>query len=513
SSPTTFRKLQAFEVGNDFNKVTKVVSVSYKDLIQNLKPNSVVVKNFYVGINASDINFTNGKYIPGIKPPFDVGFEALGEIVAVGSNVSKDKIGSHVIYTQYGAFAEYVEISHKAVIPVPNARPELLGLLTSGLTASIALAETGRMTKGETVLVTAAAGGAGQIAVQLAKLAGNHVIGTCSNDDKVAMLKEMGCDRVINYKKEDFKAVMKKEYPRGSLAVRGRLIVIGTVSTYADANGMAGDNVNTLKLLGTSRTVAGFFMPDYKEFSASHMANMIKLVKEGKLKVLIDNGGLSGIDSAYQREFIEFALKNEVLKFGSFHLKSGRTSPYFFNAGLFNSGKTLGAIGTFYAAALEDAGFDYDVLFGPAYKGIPLVCATALSLSNDYGKDAPFSFNRKEKKDHGEGGNIVGTPLNGKIVVVDDVITAGTAINESIEIIKQNNAQLAGVLVAVDRAEIAPDGTGKSAIQAVEEKNNVQVRAIISMDHIMEFMEEKGTYENELKLMKEYKAQYGIKKD
>ncbi|KAG1122140.1 hypothetical protein G6F42_011759 [Rhizopus arrhizus] len=315
SAPTTFRKIQALEIGNDFNKVTKVVSVNYKDLIQNLKPNSVVVKNFYVGVNASDINYTNGKYTPGIKPPFDVGFEALGEIVAVGSNVSKEKIGYYVIYTQYGAFAEYVEISHKAVIPVPNARPEFLGLLTSGLTASIALAETGRMTKGETVLVTAAAGGAGQIAVQLAKLAGNHVIGTCSNDDKVAMLKEMGCDRVINYKKEDFKAVMKKEYPRGvdivfesvggnffdiclkSLAVRGRLIVIGTVSTYAETNGMAGDIVNTLRLLGTSRTVAGFFMPDYKEFSASHMANMIKLVKEGKLKVLVDDNGLSGIDS------------------------------------------------------------------------------------------------------------------------------------------------------------------------------------------------------------------------
>lgn len=194
------------------------------------------------------------------------------------------------------------------------------------------------MTKGETVLVTAgkflllfsaglflwngytktlnfiAAGGAGQIAVQLAKLAGNHVIGTCSSDDKVAMLKEMGCDRVINYKKEDFKAVMKKEYPRGvdiifesvggkffeiclkSLAVRGRLIVIGTIASYTGPDGMAGDNVNTLKLLGTSRTVAGFFMPDYMEFSASHMANMIKLVNEGKLKVLLDNGGLSGID-------------------------------------------------------------------------------------------------------------------------------------------------------------------------------------------------------------------------
>ncbi|RCH86852.1 hypothetical protein CU098_008616, partial [Rhizopus stolonifer] len=312
--PATFKKLQAFEVGNDFSKVTKIVTVNLNDMLSNIKPNSVIVKNYYVGINASDVNFTNGKYIPGIKPPFDVGFEALGEIVAVGSSVSKDKIGSFVIYTQYGAFAEYVEISQRAITPIPNAKPELLGLLTSGLTASIALEQTGRMTKGETVLVTAAAGGAGQIAVQLAKLAGNHVIGTCSSDDKVAMLKEMGCDRVINYKKEDFKSVMKKEYPRGvdiifesvggnffdiclkSLAVRGRLIVIGTISTYAADGGMAGDNVNTLKLLGTSRTVAGFFMPDYKEFFGSHMANMIKLVKDGKLKVLIDNGGLSGID-------------------------------------------------------------------------------------------------------------------------------------------------------------------------------------------------------------------------
>jgi orotate phosphoribosyltransferase len=140
-----------------------------------------------------------------------------------------------------------------------------------------------------------------------------------------------------------------------------------------------------------------------------------------------------------------------------------------------------------------------------------LVCATAISLETQYQKDAPFSFNRKEKKDHGEGGNIVGTALKGKIVVVDDVITAGTAINESIEIIRNNNASLSGVLVAVDRAEVAPDGSGKSAIQAVEEKNDVKVRAIISMDHIMEYMEEKGTYESELKLMKEYKAQYGIK--
>ncbi|SAL99092.1 hypothetical protein [Absidia glauca] len=214
---------------------------------------------------------------------------------------------------------------------------------------------------------------------------------------------------------------------------------------------------------------------------------------------------------AYQREFIEFALENQVLKFGSFLLKSGRTSPYFFNAGLFNSGKTLGSIGRFYAAALVDAEFNYDVLFGPAYKGIPLVCATALALTTEHGQEAPFAFNRKEKKDHGEGGDIVGTPLQGQIVVVDDVITAGTAINESIEIIRANKAHLAGVLVAVDRAEVAPDGSGKSAIQAVQEKNGVPVRAIITMDHIMEFMAEKGTYEKELALMKEYKAEYGLK--
>ncbi|KAI9313535.1 orotate phosphoribosyltransferase [Dichotomocladium elegans] len=213
----------------------------------------------------------------------------------------------------------------------------------------------------------------------------------------------------------------------------------------------------------------------------------------------------------YQREFIEFALQNNVLKFGQFELKSGRISPYFFNAGLFNSGKTLGAIGRFYAAAFVDANFDYDVLFGPAYKGIPLVCATALQLSTEHGIEAPFSFNRKEKKDHGEGGNIVGTPLAGKIVIVDDVITAGTAINESIQLIKASHSELTGVLVAVDRAEVAPDGSGKSAIQAIEEANGIKVRAIITMDHIMEYMEEKGTYAEHLAMMREYKAKYGIK--
>lgn len=213
----------------------------------------------------------------------------------------------------------------------------------------------------------------------------------------------------------------------------------------------------------------------------------------------------------YQREFIEFALANDVLKFGSFVLKSGRVSPYFFNAGLFSSGKLLGAIGRYYAAALVDANFNYDVLFGPAYKGIPLVCATALALNSEHGQEAPFAFNRKEKKDHGEGGSIVGTPLQGNVVVVDDVITAGTAINESIGIINDNKAKLTGVLVAVDRAEVAPDGSGKSAIQAIQEKQGVPIHAVITMDHIMEYMEEKGTYGEQLALMREYKAKYGVK--
>ncbi|KAI7883540.1 NAD(P)-binding protein, partial [Lichtheimia hyalospora FSU 10163] len=288
--PSTFKKYQAIEIGNDFRKVTRLVTVNYQDLVAKLKPHQVIVKTLHFGINASDVNFTNGKYIPGIKPPFDVGFEALGQIVAVGNKVTKDKIGSYVLVAQYGAFAEYLIASPRALAPVPNARPELLALQTSGLTSSLALEQTGRMTSGETVLVTAAAGGAGQFAVQLAKIAGNHVIGTCSSDDKVAMLKDLGCDRVINYKKEDFKTVLRKEYPKGIDIVfeSGRLIVIGMMATYSSKGGMAGDQLSTIQLLGRSRTVAGFFLPDYKELWGEHMSRLIELINQGKLKVELD---------------------------------------------------------------------------------------------------------------------------------------------------------------------------------------------------------------------------------
>jgi len=147
----------------------------------------------------------------------------------------------------------------------------------------------------------------------------------------------------------------------------------------------------------------------------------------------------------YQKEFIEFAIEKEVLKFGEFTLKSGRISPYFFNAGLFNTGRDLARLGRFYAAALQDSGIAYDLLFGPAYKGIPIATTTAVALSNDYDLDIPYCFNRKEAKKHGEGGSLVGSELSGKIMLVDDVITAGTAIRESMDIINANNAQLAGV--------------------------------------------------------------------
>lgn len=210
----------------------------------------------------------------------------------------------------------------------------------------------------------------------------------------------------------------------------------------------------------------------------------------------------------YQQQFIEFALEKQVLKFGEFTLKSGRTSPYFFNAGLFNTGRDLARLGRFYAAALEDAAIEYDVLFGPAYKGIPIATTTAVALADHHDKDVPYCFNRKEKKAHGEGGTLVGSPLNGKIMLVDDVITAGTAIRESMEIIAQNGAALSGVLIALDRQE-----KGKaelSAIQEVERDFNTQVISIIKLADLISYLENQGTMNEHLAAVKAYRDQYGV---
>ena len=210
----------------------------------------------------------------------------------------------------------------------------------------------------------------------------------------------------------------------------------------------------------------------------------------------------------YKRDFIEFALSRNVLKFGEFTLKSGRKSPYFFNAGLFNTGADLARLGEFYAAAIQASAVDFDIVFGPAYKGIPIGTSVSVALFNRYGIDKPVCFNRKEVKDHGEGGNLIGSPLQGKILLVDDVITAGTAIRESMELISANKAELAAVLIALNRKE---RGKGElSAIQEVERDYQCQVLSIIDLDDLMQFIEQDPRYSSHLPEMRAYRAEFGV---
>lgn len=211
---------------------------------------------------------------------------------------------------------------------------------------------------------------------------------------------------------------------------------------------------------------------------------------------------------AYQRDFIELAMRKNVLKFGEFTLKSGRKSPYFFNAGLFNTGRDLALIGRFYAQALQESMIECDVIFGPAYKGIPIATTMVVALAEHHDIDMPYCFNRKEAKDHGEGGVLVGSPLQGQVVVVDDVITAGTAIRESMEIIKQHNAILNGVLLCLDRQE---KGQGEiSAVQEVERDYGCKVYSIITMSDLITYLSEQGDMHNHLSAMNAYREQYGI---
>ncbi|WP_437880064.1 orotate phosphoribosyltransferase [Pseudomonas sp. LRF_L74] len=211
---------------------------------------------------------------------------------------------------------------------------------------------------------------------------------------------------------------------------------------------------------------------------------------------------------AYQREFIRFAIERGVLRFGEFTLKSGRTSPYFFNAGLFNSGLALAQLGRFYASALVDSGIDFDVMFGPAYKGIPLAAATAVALAEQHGRDVPYCFNRKEAKAHGEGGTLVGAPLNGRVMIVDDVITAGTAIREVMQIIQAQAAQAAGVLIALNRQE---RGQGElSAIQEVERDYAIPVVSIVSLEQVLAYLADDAELKKFLPAVESYRAQFGV---
>lgn len=210
----------------------------------------------------------------------------------------------------------------------------------------------------------------------------------------------------------------------------------------------------------------------------------------------------------FQKEFLRFSIDSGVLRFGEFELKSGRTSPYFFNAGLFNTGERLARLGQYYADAIVHAGVEFDVLFGPAYKGIPLVSSVAIALAEHHNIDKPWVFNRKEAKAHGEGGTLVGAELVGRVLIIDDVITAGTAIRESLQLIDDANASLAAVCVSIDRQEKGQNE--RSAIQEIEQDHNVQVITIAQLSTIMAFLDSEQGFDNALSAIERYRDKYGV---
>jgi len=210
----------------------------------------------------------------------------------------------------------------------------------------------------------------------------------------------------------------------------------------------------------------------------------------------------------YQREFIEFAIRNQVLRFGEFTLKSGRVSPYFFNSGLFNSGASIARLGRYYAETIIRSALDFDVLFGPAYKGIPLAVTTAVAIAEHHDRDIPYAFNRKEVKDHGEGGTVVGASLQGRVLIIDDVISAGTSVSESIQLIHAVGAVPAGVVVALDRQERS-HGT-LSAIQEVEQRHGIPVLSIVNLDQIINYISGISDMNDALLRIQSYRGQYGV---
>jgi orotate phosphoribosyltransferase len=210
----------------------------------------------------------------------------------------------------------------------------------------------------------------------------------------------------------------------------------------------------------------------------------------------------------YQREFLDFALSVGVLRFGEFTLKSGRLSPYFFNAGLFDTGGALARLGRYYAQTIVASGIGFDVLYGPAYKGIPLAAVTAAALYDHHGRDVGYAFNRKEAKDHGEGGTVVGHRLEGRVLVIDDVITAGTSVRESVDIIRAQGAEPAGVVIALDRQE---RGAGeRSAVQEVRADFGMPVAAIVGLEHLVEYLSGKPDAAGQLEAIRGYRARYGV---
>lgn len=308
--PVKMRQIIAKKLGSNFRDVTEVVETA----VPSPGPKEILVKNRFLGINASDINYTSGRYDPTRKPPFPVGFEAIGEVVTAGSE-AKTKIGQNVVYSKFGCFKDYDVVDDSSVMPIPTCDPAYLTFMVSGLTASIALEKNGDLSPGKSVLVTAAAGGTGQFAVQIAKQAGCHVIGTCSSDDKAQFLKSIGCDRTVNYKKENLSDVLSREYPKGidvvyesvgnemldaavkNLAIFGRIIVIGSISNYEGAKSKDFSTMEhsstlniPLSLLAKSGSIIGFFLPHGRKDSPRHLQLLTSQYLQGKLKVFTDKG-------------------------------------------------------------------------------------------------------------------------------------------------------------------------------------------------------------------------------
>ncbi|KAL7694331.1 putative GroES-like superfamily, polyketide synthase, enoylreductase domain-containing protein [Plasmopara halstedii] len=309
------RKIVCHKLSTNFRECTAIVAFT----IPELKQGEVLMQTKYCGVNASDINYTNGIYLPGVLPPFDCGFEALGIVLEVGPGVSRLKKGDAVVFTSYGAFSEHIVAKERSLVKVPVAIPEVLPITLCGLTASIALEHVGEMKHGETVLVTAAAGATGQFAVQLAKLAGNHVIGTCSSPEKVEYLHSIGCDRPINYRSENVFHVLKNEYPRGvdlvfesvggemfqtcvdNIARKGRIIVIGAIAGYQDSSSWKQKLTKPemplpSKLLARSASVRGFLYNDYLREIHTHTKKLTTLVQRGVLKAGVDPSNFCGLE-------------------------------------------------------------------------------------------------------------------------------------------------------------------------------------------------------------------------
>ena len=310
--PETYRKLVATTLTPHFREAAVLV----EEPMPRPGPGELVVRNRWAGVNATDVNITAGRYSANPELPLDLGAEAVGIVEAVGDGVEGIKEGDAVATGGVGGgYREVQLVQARHAIPVPEASPEVLSILVSGLTASIALKEVGDMGQGETVLVTAAAGGTGQFAVQLAHRAGNHVIGTCGSDEKATLLRELGCDRPINYREENVKRVLKSEYPQGvnlvyesvgrdlfdaavgALATRGRLLVIGYVSEYVGGVEAVRTPRIYTQLLGKSASVRGFFLPHFREHFVEHTVELMGLVRSGELRVSIDERQFEGVDS------------------------------------------------------------------------------------------------------------------------------------------------------------------------------------------------------------------------